>query len=95
MAPLKAASTITAGWAGLASQPVLGLVARVRSRRGRGFSCSCYTGKIGGPFATVLSHRAGGAGPSLVAAICADCASTAEEATAAGGALARGMWAGG
>jgi hypothetical protein len=40
----------------------------------------------------VLIYAAGSAEPSFAAAICIDCASTAEEATAAGEALARRMW---
>jgi hypothetical protein len=39
----------------------------------------------------VLIYKAEQAEPSLAAAICADCASTAEEATVAGEALARRM----
>ena len=74
---------------------VLSLVARVRSKHGRGPTCPCCGGKIHGPFATVLIHRTGNAEPSLAAAICAGCARTAEEAAAAGEALARRIWAGG
>ena len=74
-------------------QPVLNLVAHIRSKKGRGSTCPCCRGKISGPFATALIYKAGQAEPSLAAAICADCASTAEEATAAGEALARRVWA--
>ena len=63
--------------------------------QGRGSTCSCCGEKIRGPFATTLIYAAGSAEPSLAAAICADCAGTAEDAAAAGGALARRMWEGG
>ena len=76
-------------------QPVLSLAARVRSKQGGGSTCPCCGGRISGPFATTLIHAAGGAEPSLAAAICADCAGTAEAATAAGAALARRVWEGG
>ena len=76
-------------------QPVLSLATRVRPKQGRGSTCPCCRGKIRGPFATALIQRAGSAEPSLAAAICADCAGTAEEATAAGEALARRMGQGG
>jgi bacterioferritin-associated ferredoxin len=76
-------------------QPVLSLAARVRSKKGGGSTCPCCGGRISGPFATVLIHRAGSAEPSLAAAICADCASTAEEVAAASEALARRIWEGG
>ena len=75
--------------AGQLIQPVLSLAARVRSKKGKGSTCPCCRGKISGPFATVLIHRAESAEPSLAAAVCADCASTAEAAAAAGEALAR------
>jgi hypothetical protein len=39
----------------------------------------------------VLIHRAGNAEPSLAAAICAGCASTAEDAVTAGEALTQGV----
>ena len=76
-------------------QPVLNLVAHIRSKKGRGSTCPCCRGKVSGRFATALIYRAGSAEPSLAAAICADCAGTAEEATAAGEALARRMGQGG
>ena len=47
------------------------------------------------PIRTVLIYKAGSAEPSLAAAICADCAGTAEEAAAAAEALARRMGEGG
>ena len=74
---------------------VLKLAARLRSKQGRGSTCPCCGGKIRGPFATTLIYAAGSAEPSLAAAICADCASTAEEASAAGEVLARRVWEGG
>ena len=76
-------------------QPVLNLAEHIRSKKGRGSTCPCCRGKISGPFATVLIHQAENAEPSFAAAICAGCASTAEETTAAGEALARRMWEGG
>ena len=76
-------------------QPVLNLVAHIRSKKGRGSTCPCCRGKVSGPFATVLIHRAGNTEPSLAAAICTNCASTAEEAAAAGETLARRMGQGG
>ena len=45
-------------------------------------------------FATALIYKGGSAEPSLAAAICADCAETTEEATAAGEGLARRLWEG-
>ena len=81
--------------AGQLIQPVLSLVAHLRSKKGRGSTCPCCRGKVSGQFATVLIYKAGQAGPSLAAAVCADCAGTTEEATAAGEALARRMGQGG
>jgi len=76
-------------------QPVLKLVEHIRSKKGRGSTCPCCRGKISGPFATVLIRQAENAEPSFAAAICTDCAGTAEEAAAAGEALARRMGEGG
>ncbi|MBV8868317.1 MAG: hypothetical protein JOY65_02720 [Acetobacteraceae bacterium] len=72
--------------------PVLKLVEHIRSKKGRGSTCPCCRERISGPFATVLIYKAGSAEPSFAAAICTDCASTAEEATAVGEVLARRMW---
>jgi hypothetical protein len=71
--------------------PVLKLVERTRSKMGA--TCPCCGGKIRGPFAAALIHRAGNTEPSLAATICADCAGIAEAAAAAGEGLARRMWA--
>jgi len=76
-------------------QPVLRLADHLGSKRGRGSTCPCCRKRIRGPFATVLIYKAGSAEPSLAAAVCAECAGTAEEAVAAGEALARRMWEGG
>ena len=73
-------------------QPVLNLVAHIRSKKGRGSTCPCCRRKISRPFATVLIYEAGQAEPSLAAAVCAG---TTEEATASGEALARRMGQGG
>ena len=73
-------------------QPVLNLVAHIRSKKDRGSTCPCCRGKVSGRFATALTYKGGSAEPSLAAAICADCAGTTEEATAAGQALARRVW---
>jgi len=50
-------------------QPVLNLVAHIHSKKGKGSTCPSCRGKVSGRFATVLIHRAGGAEPSLAAAI--------------------------
>jgi hypothetical protein len=81
--------------AGQLLSPVLKLANHIRSKQGRGSTCPHCRGEISGPFATALIYKAGSAEPGLAAAICADCASTAEEAAAAGEALARRMWEGG
>ena len=70
---------------------VLGLVARVRFKPGKGSTCPCCRRRIRGPFATALVYKAGSAEPNLVAAICTNCASTTEEPTA-GEALAPRVW---
>jgi len=72
--------------------PVLQLADHLDSKRGRGATCPCCRKRIRGPFATVLIYQAGNAEPSLAAAVCAECAGTAEEAVAAGEALARRVW---
>jgi hypothetical protein len=93
--PLMSAMAVGDARAAQLIPSVLSLAARVRSKKGGGSTCPCCGERICGAFATTLIYAKGSAEPSLAAAVCIDCAGTAEEATAAGEALVRRMWEGG